>query len=153
LLQSAWGIFNGGRVTNKYHARKHHLDGHTFDSGAEMRRYADLRMMEMAGEISGLLVHPVFNLLAHTPDGPKSIGKYTPDFEYTRGNTRVCEDVKGGESQKGAARSDYRMRVRIMCANHPDIQFVEVNKVRAPKVEGFKTIGEAARNVVKGMPK
>jgi hypothetical protein len=113
---------------NKYHARKHHLDGHTFDSGAEMRRYADLRMLEMAGEISGLMVHPVFDLLAHTPDGPKSIGKYTPDFEYTAGNCRVVEDFKGGESQKGAARSDYRMRVRIMCANHPDIEFQEIRK-------------------------
>ena len=136
-------------MTNKYHARKCHLDGHAFDSHAEMNRYATLKLMERAGEISGLLVHPVFDLVAKTPDGSKSVGKYTPDFEYTAGNRRVVEDVKG--PQKGAARSDYRMRVRIMCANHPDIQFIEVRKGKAAPIEGFTTIGQAARKVVEGM--
>jgi predicted NUDIX family NTP pyrophosphohydrolase len=130
-------------MTNKYHARKCHMDGFAFDSEAERDRYAVLKMMERDGEIHGLLVHPTFDLIAKTPDGSKSVGKYTPDFEYTDGNRRVVEDVKG--PQKGAARSDYRMRVRIMCANHPDIEFQEIRKGRAPKAHVLTTIGEADR--------
>lgn len=133
---------------NKYGAKKVHADGHTFDSKAEHARWCELRLMERAGLISDLQPHPTFDLLAHTPDGPRSIGKYTPDFVYRQGNRRVVEDVKGGRSQRGAARSDYRMRVRIMCANHPDIEFSEIGgRSKSP----FVTIGEAARRVVEGL--
>ena len=132
-------------MTNKYGARKVHADGHTFDSRAEHRRWCELKLLQQAGEIHGLQAHPIFNLLAHTETGPKSIGKYTPDFVYMRGNVRVVEDVKGANSQKGAARSDYRLRVRLLEANHPDIEFHEIG---GRKPSPFVTIGDAAKRVL-----
>lgn len=70
------------------------------------------------------------------------------------GNNVVIEKYEGGRIQRKCRECrKARERAAWRRANHPDIQFVEVNNVRAPKVEGFKTIGQAARNVVKGMPK
>ncbi len=38
---------------NKYHAQKVEFDGKRFDSRREARRYAELRLLERAGEITG----------------------------------------------------------------------------------------------------
>lgn len=38
----------------KYHNRKTVIDGITFDSAKEARRYMELKLLERAGEISNL---------------------------------------------------------------------------------------------------
>ena len=83
---------------NKYHARKVIVDGVTFDSQAEAYRYRELQLMQSAGEISNLHVHPRFIIL----DGFELNGKkerpiiYEADFMYNECGFHIVEDVKGG---------------------------------------------------------
>jgi len=98
---------------NKYHARKTPYEGYVFDSGKECQRYKDLRLLEFAGEITDLTVHPKFVLQEGfiDRDGKKIRPiTYSADFRYQRreGNiningdyfvTPVVEDVKGVQTQ------------------------------------------------------
>ena len=81
----------------KYNARKVKLDGYTFDSKAEARRYEYLKLLCRAGEIRDLKVHPRYQLLdPFTCKGVKYRGiSYIADFEYTENNRLIVEDVKG----------------------------------------------------------
>lgn len=79
-------------MRNKYHAKKARVDGYSFDSQAEARRYGELRLMEKAGEISGLKVHPVFPIEIQG----RPVCKVILDFSYKDKNgDDVHEDVKG----------------------------------------------------------
>ena len=82
-----------GTRRSKYGARKTLVDGYLFDSGMEARRYLDLKLLRMAGEIDLLTLQPVFPLIV---DGV-AIGKYVADFSYvlTKNGELVIEDVKG----------------------------------------------------------
>lgn len=84
-------LLNGKQAKrNKFNAVKVDFDGMRFDSKAEMRRYGELRYMELAGQISRLEVHP---------KPPIKLGggaKYYPDFRYVENGKTVIEDVKGG---------------------------------------------------------
>lgn len=86
----------------KYNARKAYADGYTFDSIQEYYRYQDLCLMQQAGEISNLKVHPVFMLQESFKDD--LTGKrhraitYEADFQYTENGITVVEDVKGVET-------------------------------------------------------
>lgn len=79
-------------MTGKYHAKKVKADGYVFDSKAEYARYCELKLLERAGEIIKLEVHPKFVLLINET----LIGTYKPDFRYfaNKGGVRI-EDVKG----------------------------------------------------------
>ena len=77
---------------NKYGARKVKIDGITFDSKGEARRYGELRLMEKQGLISRLTVHPRYDLTVNH----QKICTYVADFEYRdEGNNRRIEDFKG----------------------------------------------------------
>ncbi len=78
---------------NKFGAKRTQVDGLWFDSGAEARRYATLKLLENAGEIRDLTLQPAFDL--HAPGGVL-VGQYRADFAYTRtaDGARVVEDVK-----------------------------------------------------------
>jgi len=93
---------------SKYNAVKTVVDGITFDSKAEARRYGELRFLEKAGEIWDLTIQPVFPLRVVSTTGTVSgaakalagtckdvIGKYYGDFQYHDRTGRVVEDVKG----------------------------------------------------------
>ena len=76
----------------KYHAVKTTIDGIRFDSKAEAARYNVLKLLERNGNISLLVIHPVYPLVVM---GQK-VGKYIADFEYVDEFGReVVEDVKG----------------------------------------------------------
>ncbi len=95
---------------SKYHSRKVCVDGLTFDSRKEYRRFCELQILEKAGEISNLQRQVEYILIPEQrePDikGPRGgirRGKlierkvaYIADFVYTdnSGNT-VVEDSKG----------------------------------------------------------
>lgn len=69
------------------------VDGYRFASLLEAKRYRELRLLEKAGEISELEVHPRFPMFV----GPEHICTYIADFKYfdvTRGTIRI-EDTKG----------------------------------------------------------
>ncbi len=76
---------------SKYRAVKVTVDGITFDSKAEARRYGELKLLEKGGYIRQLELQPEFEFIL---DGVK-IFKYRADFRYFEGQTRVVEDVKG----------------------------------------------------------
>lgn len=95
---------------SKYHARKTTVDGITFDSKKESQRYAELKLLEKAGEIRGLELQPVFELRARSDyisTNTVKLGVYKADFRYEQklevntGNVmltswhKVIEDVKG----------------------------------------------------------
>lgn len=86
-------------MRNKYHAKKSRIDGYSFDSQAEARRYGELRLMEKAGEISGLEVHPVFPIEIQG----RPVCKVILDFRYADKNGDVVyEDVKGQQTALSA---------------------------------------------------
>ena len=77
-------------------------DGIVFASKAEMRRYAELKLMEKAGKIKNLYVQPRFILLeAFEKYGTlhKSL-YYVGDFLYydMDKKRKIVEDVKGVET-------------------------------------------------------
>src|SRR5690349_1356650 len=81
------------QTTRKYGNEPVEIDGIKFDSQVEGNRYAELRLLERAGEIRDL---------SPSPGSPKQrfhIGAgryYTPDFVYSEGyGQMVAEDVKG----------------------------------------------------------
>jgi len=78
---------------NKYRNIKTDVDGITFDSKAEARRYSELKMLADADEIMGFGLQPSFVL----PGGIR----YRPDFIVCGNDGTVwLEDVKGVETQE-----------------------------------------------------
>jgi len=82
---------------SKYRAVKETVDGITFASKAEARRYAELKLLEKAGEIFDLRVQPEYDLCAWQNGNAPVVGKYRADFSYLDVRTKcgVVEDVKG----------------------------------------------------------
>lgn len=80
---------------NKYRNIKTVVDGVTFDSKKEARRYSELKLLEKARQIYGLDLQPQYLLQVN---GEK-IGVYKADFRYidrsTVPNKIVVEDCKG----------------------------------------------------------
>lgn len=89
-------------MANKYNARKVKIDGYTFDSQREAERYSELHLMEKAGEITDLIVHPKIELqpgFYYKNERIRAI-TYEADFQYLDKNSNVItEDVKGMETQ------------------------------------------------------
>lgn len=51
-----------GNKPHKYRAKPMVFDGHRFDSTAEAKYYAELKLRERAGELSEIEVHPEFSV-------------------------------------------------------------------------------------------
>ena len=89
---------------SKYGNRHVQYDGYTFDSLMERRRYQELKLLEAAGEIYDLKVHPPYQIFDayKQPETGKRIRavKYIADFEYKDSATAeiITEDVKGVET-------------------------------------------------------
>jgi len=80
------------RAYNKYSNKKVNLDGYTFDSKIEARRYGELKLLSGAGKIVSLEVHPEY-LITHRR---KDICRVILDFKYWESyGTQKVEDVKG----------------------------------------------------------
>lgn len=82
---------------NKYGAKKCVVDGYTFDSQREARRYGELKLLEQAGDISGLALQVPFVLASAIKlDGRRKPAlRYYADFAYLEKGALVVEDVKG----------------------------------------------------------
>jgi len=81
------------RRRNKYGAVKVEADGFTFDSKAEHARYQQLKLLQKAGKIGHITVHPRYEI---NPWGER-ICIVELDFSYPDWETHlvVIEDVKG----------------------------------------------------------
>ena len=99
---------------HKFNAQPTVVDGIRFASIKESRRYGELKLLEKAGEIHGLVLQPRFVLLVpdrrHSTEPQTLLGEYRADFAYCEcrcgarrltasglcDRTRVVvEDVKG----------------------------------------------------------
>jgi hypothetical protein len=110
------------RTAPKYHNRKAMVDGIRFDSQREAKRYQELRLLERAGKITNLKVHPEYQIFVK---GDR-VCKYVADFSYNicdrylgLPGSEVVEDVKGVRTEA------YRLKKRLMKAAH-GIEIVEV---------------------------
>ena len=106
----------------KYRSQRVVVDGFSFASKAEARRYGELRILERAGEISGLRLQPVYILEpANKADKLRAI-KYIGDFEYWENKTGgfVCEDVKGVRTPV------YRLKRQLFLRRFPEIEHREI---------------------------
>ena len=108
-------------MRSKYGNRKTEIDGIVFDSLAESKRYADLKLLQAAGEISGLKVHPKYILqeaFDHHGIHERAI-TYEGDFEYySSEGIIVCEDVKGVQTES------FKIKRKLFVKKYPYICFV-----------------------------
>ena len=84
---------------SKYNSKKTVVDGQTFDSKKEARRYQELLLLEKAGEIKNLCRQVKFVLIPSQRDETGKVVErecsYKADFTYEEGIKTVVEDVKG----------------------------------------------------------
>ena len=108
------------RNGHKYGAVRTTVDGISFASKAEAKRYGELKLLEKAGQIGGLELQPRFPL-EHR--GIK-LTTYIADFSYwTMGQPpqRVIEDVKGMKT------AVYRLKKKLVEA-HYGITITEITQ-------------------------
>jgi hypothetical protein len=107
---------------SKYGNRKVEIDGYTFDSQKEARRYQELKLLQLSGEITGLELQPSFILIpSYTYQGRKVRKmEYRADFAYLENGKRVVEDVKGMKTEK------YRIKKKLLLYQNQDMDFREI---------------------------
>lgn len=94
------------------------VDGIRFLSKLEAKRYGELKLLQRAGKISELEVHPRFDLIVNH----ERICIYEADFRYV--------DVERGtvvEDTKGARTALFILKKKLMKA----VRGIEVQEVRA----------------------
>lgn len=107
------------RRPSKYRAVRTQVDGITFASKKEARRYGELRLMELGGLIRRLERQPVFILAVNGEE----ICRYIADFRYWVEDVCIVEDVKG--MRRGAAYEMFKVKKRLAEAIY-GIEVVEV---------------------------
>jgi len=125
---------------SKYKAVKTTIDGITFDSKREAKRYSELKVLEKAGHITHLELQPEYQI---TINGAK-ICKYKADFRYftvrAENNERsynskgewqtptMTGDKEGQivEDVKGFKTPIYRLKKRLVEASYPGTLIKEV---------------------------
>ena len=109
---------------SKYRAIKTVVDGITFDSRKEGRRYRELRLLEKAGVIKDLCLQPHFLLQEAYKKNGKTVRKieYIADFSYydLEKDKFVVEDVKGLKTDV------YRLKKKIFEFKYPDLEISEI---------------------------
>jgi hypothetical protein len=110
------------KKTHKYNAKKVKINGVSFDSKKEAKRYFELKILERAGVISNLILQPKFLL----QDGFERDGKkyraifYIADFEYIQDGKRIVEDVKGVKTDI------YKLKKKMFLKKYPQVVFKEI---------------------------
>lgn len=111
---------------NKYNVgskKERTLDGIVFDSVAEKDRYADLKLLERAGEIAELKLQPQFVFFVHL----KPVFVYKADFSYF--NKRPGGSLPMGqifEDVKGVRTPLYQLKKKLIEAQF-DIKITEID--------------------------
>ena len=112
---------------NKYHNTKVTYNGIKFDSKKERDKYIELKQLEKAGIIKELELQPKFLLLDTIHYKSKTYPKtyYKADFTYfdNEKGKSILEDIKSPTTAKDKA---YRLKIKMLLAKYPDIDFVEV---------------------------
>lgn len=99
---------------SKYKSKKCIIDGITFDSKKEGKRYAELRKLEERGEIADLQMQVKFELIPSQRIAGRVVERavtYIADFTYYYDGHYVVEDVK---SSKRMIRPEYIIKRKLM---------------------------------------
>ena len=79
------------------------VDNVRFASKAEAARYTELKILYRSGKISGLILHPKFEI--RWPTNNQKICSVILDFQYTDGNGDIVyEDVKSGPTNTAVSK-------------------------------------------------
>jgi hypothetical protein len=114
----------------KYHSKKVVVNGETFDSRKEYRRFCELSLLERAGAITNLQRQVEFLLIPaqwetverysdktgnRLKDGRRCVERecsYIADFVYFKDGQKVVEDTKGVKTK------DYIIKRKLMLRIH-----------------------------------
>ena len=114
------------RKKQKFGNKKVVLEGATFDSRKEARRYRELKILERVGEISELQTQYAFVLADSvkfkSEPRRKPALRYFADFVYQAKGQLVVEDVKSVATRK---KDSYRIKKHLMMSVH-GIEILEV---------------------------
>lgn len=113
---------NSNKKRSKYNAVKSVVDGITFDSKLEAKRYSDLKILQRLGEISNLRLQVPYPIIVNEV----SICKYIADFVYIKNGIEIVEDAKGVRTK------EYMLKKKLMLAIH-NITIFEHNAKEAKK--------------------
>lgn len=109
---------------SKYGSAKTVVDGITFDSRKEARRYAELKILEKVGRIEDLRLQPEYELIPKYRKNGHTIRRttYRADFAYidTETGQLVVEDVKGFRTET------YRLKKKLLEYLYPEITLTEL---------------------------
>lgn len=102
----------------KYKSKTTRIDGHTFPSRMEAKRYLQLKQMEKVSEIDKFILQPAFELqpsFRWRGEAQRPI-TYVADFAvwYPDG-TVVVEDTKGMETPV------FKIKKKMLHYHHPDV--------------------------------
>ena len=106
---------------NKFKAIKTVVDGIKFDSKREAKRWGELRLLEMDGQIAKLNRQVRFDLIVN---GVK-VGRLTVDFTYVENRKLVAEDSKGFRKQTDTNYQLFKLKAALVKA----IYGIEVKEV------------------------
>ena len=115
-------------MQNKYQNSKTTIDGMTFASRLEAERYQQLKLLEMAGEISDLHCQhelQIFQGFINPSTGEKKRSSfYLGDFFYVdvRNHKIVIEDTKGMETP------EFRLKWKLVQSQYPEYEFRKVTR-------------------------
>jgi hypothetical protein len=111
---------------SKYRNRKAEYNGISFDSCKEATKYAELLLLQKAGEIIAIELQPVFVLQEGFLRDGKFIRPitYRADFRVTyKDGTIVIMDVKPSATYQTV---EYRLKKKLLLKRFPEIQFKEI---------------------------
>lgn len=119
---------------SKYNSKKTIIDGISFDSAKEAKRYQELKLLEKAGKIRNLQLQVKFPLIpsqyeetgetytrgVHKGEKKKKLIErpvsYVADFVYQENGKTVVEDVKGYRG--GGAYAVFKIKRKLMLWVH-----------------------------------
>lgn len=105
----------------KYNAKPVKIDGIRFDSQLEVNRYSELKVLENAGEIKHLVIHPNYELQPAFRKNGKTYRAihYEGDFQYQDVQTGglVIEEVKGFET------ATFKLKMKMFLYQYPGVDF------------------------------
>lgn len=102
-------------MATKYRNKKAVVDGITFDSRKEARRYKELLLLERAGAITNLQMQVKYVLIPSQRIDGKVVERecaYKADFVYQENGETVVEDTKGFKTK------DYIIKRKLMLYVH-----------------------------------
>lgn len=118
-------------MISKYRNIKTVIDGITFDSKKEAKRYQELMILKQSGDVEEFIRQPEYILqdgFVNPWTGKKEREiKYRADFlvKYKDQDHWIVEDVKGmGKSNRFTTRtSDFNLKRKMFILKYPDLEF------------------------------